>query len=669
MKKLAVIIVFATIICLSLGTFTIANATTADDKISDISEVTEMFEGQSVNVSLGSKYVGNARIEYGQKVTFYYKNSDAGVQHRMSFGIGYYGFYLYYNSPDETTSVFSCDMSNFSRQTKFTTIKRSIYLDFNRIELCLNEKDENNVTLQMTYSDGDERAAISCDFAKNAADDGLFRYGDMNFNGNVVKSTLAEPRFGDGFTFSGENVAGVNVYGGCDLAVVSSAAALKKGVPAGFSGQSVLIMSATLSSYDMIFDFSPLDYKRDRITGISFRVYVEKTERDSASYPEIRIPADSTGSSWIKQFTIGSQKTGNWAEFSLTASEIDALCKGGKLGRFVLGVRNNAIAKTYIDYVKIDLLPLDEEAPVITSAFTSFKTTVGTYPAYDFVTATDNSGVVRVDYEWSAGALDYNGRMNVGEHTCTFIATDPSGNTASLAVKYIVEDESAPEVYSITFKAEGHEDVILHYTVDTVDYLVLPKIDERKYYNGSWGDFTPEFNDTQVVEVQYTPIVYTVSYLVDGKTVATVKYSIEDFDFSVPAVPEKKGYEGKWEDHEYKFENLTVNAVYTVKECTITFVAEGKVVSIVRYSIENLDFSVPAVPEKEGYEGKWEDYECDFTDLTVNAIYVKPNENPDQSGDSKTGEIDSCSSSFSTFAGLSVLLAASFVAFIVKRKG
>jgi len=464
-------------------------------------------------------------------------------------------------------------------------------------------------------------------FVNAATADGLSGYGfgvrgDINFNENGVKTTDGT-RFGNGFTYSGENVEGVNVYGGCNIEVCSSDTATEKGVPTGFTGDAVLIMSSERSSYDMTFDFSPLYYKRDRILGMTFRVYVEKTSSDDASYPDVRIPADPKGSAWIKRYAIGSQKTGSWVEIPLASAEINALCKSGKLGQVVFCLRNNAVAKTYIDYVKIDVVPLDEESPIITSAFTSFETTVGTYPAYDFVTATDNSGVVKLDYVWSDGSLDYNGRLNAGTHTCTFIATDPSGNTASFTVTYNVTDESAPEVYTITFRAEGHTDVVLQYTADTVDYLVLPEIDQRKYYNGTWGDFEFEYNNSQVVEVQYVPIIYTVSYVADGKTVATITYSIENIDFTVPAVPEKKGYSGKWEEHEYKFENLVVNAVYT-----------------------KLDED--------------HDQPIDSGDKDNDSSVIEDNSSPNKN--------NSCLSAIGILCGVSIPVAALVVVFIVKRK-
>lgn len=135
----------------------------------------------------------------------------------------------------------SCDMSSWARKTDITTISRDLFDDYNEIELCLTQKDEQNVHLAMTYSDGEERKVIGVDLAVASASDGLFRYGDINFNGNKVKSLLPAPVFGNGFTYDCENVAGENQYGGCGFAVVSKENASLKGVPSGFTSDFVLM--------------------------------------------------------------------------------------------------------------------------------------------------------------------------------------------------------------------------------------------------------------------------------------------------------------------------------------------------------------------------------------------------------------------------------------------
>ena len=87
---------------------------------------------------------------------------------------------------------------------------------------------------------------------------------------------------------------------------------------------------------------------------------------------------------------------------------------------------------------------------------------------------------------------------------------------------------------------------------------------EKRYYEGAWEEYALE-GDVTVTAV-YTPVIYTVTYMADGKKAGEVKYSVEDYDFDEPAVPKKDGYTGKWEDHEFLFENITVNAVYAKSE-------------------------------------------------------------------------------------------------------
>ena len=65
---------------------------------------------------------------------------------------------------------------------------------------------------------------------------------------------------------------------------------------------------------------------------------------------------------------------------------------------------------------------------------------------------------------------------------------------------------------------------------------------------------------------------YTVTFVADGVTVDTVTYTEGAASISEPAVPAKDHYTGGWEAYTLDG-NVTVNAVYTLKEYTVTFVA------------------------------------------------------------------------------------------------
>ena len=70
-----------------------------------------------------------------------------------------------------------------------------------------------------------------------------------------------------------------------------------------------------------------------------------------------------------------------------------------------------------------------------------------------------------------------------------------------------------------------------------------------------------------------------------------------------------------------------VNGVCTVCgafiQYTATFKADGAVVGTVKFTVEDENITEPAVPEKTGYIGVWEDYPLAAADITVNAVYTK----------------------------------------------
>ena len=126
--------------------------------------------------------------------------------------------------------------------------------------------------------------------------------------------------------------------------------------------------------------------------------------------------------------------------------------------------------------MQIQTIEIETEPPVITVAVSEFKVSTKSYPAEDAFTVTDNSGTVFVETVWSSGALDNLGRLNAGTHTLTIIATDPSDNVSRATITYIVTDDEEPELYKITFKAEGYADVVVEYTADETEYIQIPAV-------------------------------------------------------------------------------------------------------------------------------------------------------------------------------------------------
>lgn len=118
---------------------------------------------------------------------------------------------------------------------------------------------------------------------------------------------------------------------------------------------------------------------------------------------------------------------------------------------------------------------------------------------------------------------------------------------------------------------------------------------------------------------------YAANFVADGKIVSTVPYTVETQAITEPLVPVKTGYTGVWQEYELLIGGVTVNAVYTPIDYSISFVADGKTVSTVTYNIMTESIVEPVVPEKSGYIGKWDSYELLTGNITVNAVYAAAN--------------------------------------------
>lgn len=374
------------------------------------------------------------------------------------------------------------------------------------------------------------------------------------------------PIFADGnFGYTGEKIAGVNVYDGSAVAVMTAEEAASQNVPAGYTG-SVIKMTASEQTaekhqMDIVLDFSSQKLTRSKIEGISFRVYVCSTPKDNKKHPEVRIPKPD--GNWILRHNVTATKD-QWITITLTDSEIDDLCgiNGGTLGKFALALRSEAATTMYIDEVTVTKKPTsDDVPPTITVKADNIKATVGAYPMEDY-TVTDNSGSANVSLEWSNGALDGKGRLTAGTHTCVITATDNSGNETKKTVTYTVAKETEVALYKITFRSGVADDIIVAYADGENKADFTPAVPNKKYYEGVWEDFEPENNQTQIVNAKYTAITYTVTFKADGKTVDKQTYTVENKNITEPKVPEKEGYTGKWKNYNLNGGDRTVIAVY-----------------------------------------------------------------------------------------------------------
>ncbi|MDE7453300.1 MAG: leucine-rich repeat domain-containing protein, partial [Clostridia bacterium] len=122
-------------------------------------------------------------------------------------------------------------------------------------------------------------------------------------------------------------------------------------------------------------------------------------------------------------------------------------------------------------------------------------------------------------------------------------------------------------------------------------------------------------------------INYKIDYIADNEIVETIYATIVNIDsIEKPEIPEKPGYTASWENFELLQEpDIQVHAVYELIPYRIVFKIDQSVVKVVEYDAENLEITEPDIPDKPGFNAKWEDYTLEFGDdreITVNAEYT-----------------------------------------------
>ena len=269
------------------------------------------------------------------------------------------------------------------------------------------------------------------------------------------------------------------------------------------------------------------------------------------------------------------------------------------------------------------------------------------------------------EYELTLGNVTVNAVYTPIEYTVTFIADDVTVGADS----YTVEDKeiTEPEVpekagytgiweeyeltlgnvtvnavytpieYTVTFMADGVTVGADSYTVEDKE-ITEPDVPEKAGYTGVWEEYELTLGNVTVNTV-YTPIEYTVTFIADDVTVGADSYTVEDKEITEPEVPEKAGYTGAWEEYELTLGNVTVNAVYTPIEYTVTFIADDVTVGADSYTVEDKEITEPEVPEKAGYTGIWEEYELTLGNVTVNAVYTPKQYTVTTESNSNMGEV------------------------------
>lgn len=136
-----------------------------------------------------------------------------------------------------------------------------------------------------------------------------------------------------------------------------------------------------------------------------------------------------------------------------------------------------------------------------------------------------------------------------------------------------------------------------------------------------YNDLTANCKITVMNKGQDNPETYTVTFKADDVVVGTRNYTVENKNITEPAVPNKTGYTGVWQNYSLTTGNVTVNAVYTAKQYTVTLDYNGATAGNTQQSITvtyGQEVSSLPSPEKTGYSfAGWEYNNIQITSSTV----------------------------------------------------
>ena len=248
-------------------------------------------------------------------------------------------------------------------------------------------------------------------------------------------------------------IQGVSIYN-ATVTDLSFNSATSKGVPSGFSGN-VLEVKGTSARFGMTFDPTSLGIPVDMIERITFRFYFRDTKNairfSNHGESDWNVLANATANQWM-EYTITRDGSGMSNGYKLDAFEND----DGTLGVFAIATKYETSTDYtfYIDHVQIQLKKNDGKAPelkfdgvtdILTSSGKPFRPDI---TAYDHLLECE----IPLNFEWSAGAIDTDGNMLEGVHTCVVSATNYYGNTASVTLNVTVgpPDVEAPEILFTT---------------------------------------------------------------------------------------------------------------------------------------------------------------------------------------------------------------------------
>ncbi len=120
-------------------------------------------------------------------------------------------------------------------------------------------------------------------------------------------------------------------------------------------------------------------------------------------------------------------------------------------------------------------------------------------------------------------------------------------------------------------------------------------------FTGWSPDIPPTMpNNSLTFTAVFAPVTYYATFIADGDEIGLVPFTVESESITAPEVPTKEGYTGAWSEYTITASDITVNAIYTVKEYTASFIVDGEIISTEETAYGS-SIVLPDNPQKAGY--------------------------------------------------------------------
>jgi hypothetical protein len=196
-------------------------------------------------------------------------------------------------------------------------------------------------------------------------------------------------------------------------------------------------------------------------------------------------------------------------------------------------------------------------------------------------------------------------------------------NSADISEKVTVDDPvTGDTLTSIVLTGQAKD-------IDEYEGKIVPSSAVIK--NSGGRDVTTNYDITYTagkltITSVNAPLTVNYVYAKGGEAAETHTEDVEIFTGYSVTSPEITGYTPDKATVEGTMESLdgvTETVTYTPIEYTATFVDEnGETVEAITFTVETESITEPAVPEKAGYAGEWEEYTLGTSDITIKPVYA-----------------------------------------------